>query len=272
MDSFRETGEESDTPIIVSGSKDEGVMAWFGSSSTSITAEPQPIEMQQPKKKLMKRVRLPSFLSRKKEDPNATIQESSFHVAVPREEVSLLASNEPLSSADDDHKAPDELDTDSSVDSEIRENRNLVVPKLDLSSLETGTEPQIVYNKPGSEQRFKNIKYEVVKETPTTSSRTSIPSVGGSGRSDRENIEIPVYSGYPVGSTNMAGNETEAGASSNVAPKSNMGEEREGSRKKRTSKRKTISKRKRGKRPNKFMKFINKVFRRVSNNGFNLNV
>lgn len=250
MDSFRDTEQENDVPRVNS-LRDKGVEAWFQSSSTSTTTEPRNVQTKQPRTKPKKDLELFSFLRRKKTQSKTAAEE----------ETSLLSSNEPLSSTDDESTS-NAFDTDSSIDSEIQEQQSLVVPKLDLSALETETEPQVVYNKPGNEQRFKNIKYEVVKETSSSSSgRTTIRTASNSGSTDREIMDVPFYPEHQEANSKML-DKTMPEADSKYYVKSKTGGNA-GKPTKRTFK--TISKRKRGKRYNKFIKFFHKIFRRVRN-------
>lgn len=261
MDSFRDTDEENDVRRV-SGSRDKAVEAWSGSSSTSIITKPRNIETKQPKKEAARRLKVPVFLLGKTDTPRNPKKESPFEMASAKEKTPLLSSNDPLSSTDDERNTLTVFDSDSSVDSEIQQNRTLLVPKLDLSSLETQTEPEVIHNRPGKEQRFKNIKYEVVKETPTTSSRTTITSQSGSGRSDRDIVDVPVYPQYLKASTKMSSNANGGTYSKSARSKTGKG----GGKQRAYMRYKPISKRKQGKRPNKFMKFLSKIFHRVSNN------
>lgn len=142
------------------------------------------------------------------------------------------------------------FDSCSSIDSEIKQKHTNFVPKLDLSSIEIEHSPQYIYNKP--ENRFKNVRYEIVKETPSSSSRSS--TVRSQINSDgRELLEVPTFD---VGTDPLDVHDKNKAVQSKGHI--NINKTRKYSKSKKSSDNPKIAK-----RPNRFVKFIRKVFHKV---------
>lgn len=140
------------------------------------------------------------------------------------------------------------FDDCSSVDSEIKHKHKNVVPKLDLSSIHSENSPQYIYNKP--ENRFKNVRYEIVKETPSSLSGSS--TVRSRINSDgREILEMPVFD---TGTDPLEAYDVDRTARSKGHKNNN---------KSRKYSKKVSDNPKIAKKPNKFVKFLRKVFRKV---------
>lgn len=259
MESFREMEHEIETPTV-SGSRKKLVVTCYDSSSSEVTTQyreemPKPI-----KRKFIRRIRFIGF-SRSKSGENQTTSKDSFELAAAKEETPLLSSNEYFISTDEEKEQTmsPTVDTDSSIDSEIREKQAANVPKLDLSSLETESEPTVIYSKPGAEQRFKNIKHEIVKETPTSTSRST-----QTGRRSVESgdyiLEVPVCRRYSARSTETLDNisRRKLPAKSSLASKPSAIS-------KPAKRHNALRKKKHRKQPNKFVKFIRKLFRKKVN-------